>query len=449
MSNHKKLIANQALAFAAQLMPAIIGVLSFMLLVRVTSQEALGQFVIYMAAVVLFEMVKSGGLQSALVMRVASCTLEQQREVSGSAYWLSGLFSVSVSLILLILFLTGVFSTNPAIHIFCGLYAILGVITVPINIAEAEAVAHQDLKFLFWLRVTQSASTLLIAVYVWLSHAGLAGLATMHVIINGVLLLVILLLKKTNPLNILHKTKTEVLELYHLIKYTLATLATTNLLKTADTFLIGSMMGPAAVARYAIPLKLTELFEIPLRSLSTTAFPTLAANHNKKDYPKFRENFVQYLSWAYLIYIPALTLALILAPVVILIIGGQKYMDTVMIFRVFVLFGLFLPANRMTGISLDALQLPARNFRKVLIMAIINIVGDVIAIQVTHQLEWVAAISVLNAAVGAVIGWVMLEKTGKLPGKDLGKEIVQYCLHFVRLFLSKLKLVQPPATTHG
>ena len=82
-------------------------------------------------------------------------------------------------------------------------------------------------------------------------------------------------------------------------------------------------------------------------------------------------------------------------------------------------------------------------------MAIINIVGDVIAIQVTHQLEWVAAISVLNAAVGAVIGWVMLEKTGKLPGKDLGKEIVQYCLHFVRLFLSKLKLVQPPATTHG
>src|SRR5689334_18777809 len=112
----------QALAFASQLFPAIVGVLSFMLLVRVTERAVLGEYVIYLAAVVLFEMIKSGGLQSALVMRVSRSDGELQRRITGSAYWLGGIVSVSLSVILILVYFSGVFASQPGIQVFCGWY---------------------------------------------------------------------------------------------------------------------------------------------------------------------------------------------------------------------------------------------------------------------------------------------------------------------------------------
>jgi O-antigen/teichoic acid export membrane protein len=443
MSKTKQLMATQALAFAGQLLPAIVGVLSFMLLVRVATPIALGEFIIYMAAVVLFEMVKSGGLQSAIVMRVATGDEAARKKITGSAYWLGGIFSISISIILATLYFSGVFASQPGIAVFCGWYACLGIITLPLHIAEAEAVAAQQLQFLFWLRVAQSANALLIAVYAYFTNGGLQQFATVHLIFTAVLLLIVLLLKKTHPQYILHKTKEEVIKLFHLVKYSLATLATTNLLKTADTFLIGSLMGPASVAIYAIPLKLTELFEIPLRSLSTTAFPQMANNYNQKNTEGFRANFTQYVSLAYLIYIPALIIAFIFAPYIVLIIGGNKYADASNIFRVFILFGFFLPANRMTGIALDAMQLPAKNFIKVLIMAMLNIVGDIIAIQYTKQLQWVAFISVVNAAVGAYIGWWLIKHSPIFKNENIFSSVYKYCTLFVKQIFASRKLISP------
>ena len=441
MSATKKIMMKHALAFASQLLPAIVGVLSFMLLVRVAIPSVLGQYIIYMAAVILFEMVKSGGLQSALVMKVATDDAAMQKKIIGSAYWLGASFSLSVSFILVLLYFSGIFSSLPAIEIFCGWYACLGIITLPLHIAEAEAVAKQDLKFLFWFRLAQSTNGILIAAVALFFNAGLPLFATVHVCFTTLLLLMVLLSKKTNPLNIIYRTTEETKKLFQLIKYTFGTLAVTNLLKTADTFLIGSMMGPLGVAKYAVPLKLTELFEIPLRSLSTTAFPQLSANHNNTDHNAFKKTFVQYISWAYMIYIPCLLIAFVFAPFIVTVLGGQQYADTASIFRVFILFGFLLPANRMTGISLDALQLPNKNFQKVLVMAIINIVGDVAAIHFTHQLEWVAFVSVLNGALGVYIGWCMLMQTRLMQPTNIFKETTAYCKTFVMLILHRGKLV--------
>lgn len=81
----------QTLALMSQLVPAIIGVGSFMVLVRTAQPLVLGQYFIFMAAVVLFEMIKSGGLQSSLVMQISGKNDTQQKIIIGSAYWLGSL----------------------------------------------------------------------------------------------------------------------------------------------------------------------------------------------------------------------------------------------------------------------------------------------------------------------------------------------------------------------
>ena len=436
---NKSQATTQGLAFASQLLPAIIGLGSFMLLVRFTQPIVLGEYIIYLAAVVLFEMIKSGGLQSALVMRVSTDNRAQQLKIVGSAYWLGGLVVLASSILLILLFFLGIFSKQPSIQVFCGWYAVLGIVTLPLHIAEAEAVAKQDLKFLLFLRISQSANALIIAIYAFFKKGSLEEFATIHLVFTSFLMVCVLIARKTNPLHVRFKTMAEVKALFHLIKYTLATLATTNILKSADTFLIGGAMGPASVAQYAIPLKLTELFEIPLRSLSTTAFPQLAAKFNNNDSIGFKNSFIQYLSWAYLLYIPGLIGAFILAPYLVLFIGGQRYADTTLIFRVFILYGFLLPTDRMTGISLDALQKPAKNFQKVFVMAIVNIVADIIAIYFTHRLEWVAFASVLNALTGALLGWWMLERTGVLQQSNIWKEVYVYSHSFTQKASLQLK----------
>ncbi|MES2517371.1 MAG: oligosaccharide flippase family protein [Bacteroidota bacterium] len=439
MHKNKSQATIQGLAFASQLLPAIIGLGSFMLLVRATNPVILGEYIVYTTAVILFEMIKSGGLQSALVMRASTDDKDLQKTIIGSAYWLGGLISLSISVVLILLFFIGIFSKQPGVQIFCGWYAILGIVTLPLHIAEAEAVAKQDLKFLLLLRISQSANALIIAFYAFFREGSLEEFATVHLVFNFCLMVFVLIAKKTNPLNIRFKTMTEVKSLFNLIKYTLATLATTNVLKSADTFLIGSVMGPASVAQYAIPLKLTELFEIPLRSLSTTAFPQLAAKHNENDYNGFKKTLVQYLSWSYLLYIPGLVFAFILAPYLVLIIGGKQYADTAPIFRVFVFFGFLLPINRMTGICLDAIQKPNKNFYKVLVMAVINIIADLIAIYLTHDLVWVAFASVVNAIIGATLGWWMLDNTGLLKGGNVLSEILEYSKDFIAKLSNSFK----------
>ena len=432
MSSNKQKLVLQVQAFASQLLPAVIGVLSFMLLVRNTDAEVLGQFLIYMAAVVLFEMIKSGGLQSALVMRLSGSDTEAQKKIIGSAYWLGAVIAGGISIILFVLFISGVFKAQPGVQVFCGWYACLGIITLPLHIAEASAVAKQDIKFLLWLRILQSLNSLCIAVYAFFRGGTLETFAAIHLLFNAFVLLIVLFAGKTNPFHILHKITKEVKELYNLIRYTLATLATTNLLKSADTFLIGSFLGPKLVAAYAVPLKLTELFEIPLRSLSTTAFPQLAAKNNSGDHAGFRNLFTQYISWSYMLYIPALAAAFILAPFLVTTLGGNEYAFTAPVFRVFILYGLLLPADRLTGISLDALQKPKLNFIKVLLMAGINIIGDVMAIQFSGKLEWIAFASVVNAATGAIFGLWLLNKINIVSVRQLGNEVWSYSAGFAR-----------------
>ena len=79
----------------------------------------------------------------------------------------------------------------------------------------------------------------------------------------------LLLIRKTN--------KTSVKTLLNFGKYSTFTLIGTNLLSNADIIIISlSPFGNAAVALFSIPLKLTEIQQIPLRSFTATAFPKMS-----------------------------------------------------------------------------------------------------------------------------------------------------------------------------
>jgi len=126
----------------------------------------------------------------------------------------------------------------------------------------------------------------------------------------------------------------------------------------------------------------------------------------------------------------------------VLFLAGKQYVQTdattgfnaVNIVRVFSLYGLLLPIDRMTGIGLDSINKPNINALKVLFMVIANIAGDLIAIFVFKSLLLVAVASILFTLLGIWIGMIFLNKELSLHYS----EIFTHGAKFYRSIFNKL-----------
>jgi O-antigen/teichoic acid export membrane protein len=207
--------------------------------------------------------------------------------------------------------------------------------------------------------------------------------------------------------------------LLHFGKYTTFTLVGTNLLRSADTLIISlSPLGSSAVALYSIPMKLTELQQIPLRSFVATAFPKMSKASIQGKMDEVREHFYAYAGALTYLFIFVSLFTFAFADLFVLFLAGKKYLQTdpstgfnaVNIVRVFSIYGLLLPIDRMTGIGLDSINKPNINAIKVLFMVIANVVGDIIAIFLFKSLILVAVGSIFFTILGIWIGMYFLDK---------------------------------------
>ena len=212
-----------------------------------------------------------------------------------------------------------------------------------------------------------------------------------------------------------HTTKV----LLNFSKYTTFTLIGTNLLRSADTFIISfSPLGTAAVALYSIPMKLTELQQIPLRSFAATAFPKLSRASMQKNVAEVKEIFYTYTGAMTYLFIGISLVTFVFADLFILILGGKQYLGTdpvtgfnaATIMRIFSIYGLLLPIDRMTGIGLDSINKPNINFLKVLYMVIANVIGDIIAIFIFKSLSLVAVASIFFTIIGIWVGFFYMDR---------------------------------------
>jgi O-antigen/teichoic acid export membrane protein len=97
-----------------------------------------------------------------------------------------------------------------------------------------------------------------------------------------------------------------------------------------------------------------------------------------------------------------------LAKPLTLLLGGDAYVESFTIFQIFLIYSLLLPMDRFAGVTLDAINRPVLNTVKVLCMAFVNIVGDILVIHYFGSLEGVAICTILNSAAGVVAGNLFL-----------------------------------------
>ena len=420
MLNIKKIITNDnTLSLAGNMSLALWGLVSFFILARTLSPFEWGIWTLFIMAGNMAEMFRSGLTSTALVRFLSGAEGEERNKLIGSN-WLIGL-NLTVFLSILIIIANFFFKdhfTASGWGLFFTWYPLLALLNLPFNNAITVLQADQKFgKILFIRSVSNGGFVLFLVVNYFFLKLGLYPILYFYLGIN-IFTSFLTIVLRWDGLKYLRKATRETnKKLIKFGKYTMGTLLGSDLLRSSDAFIISlsPILGPVGVAYFSIPMKLTQLLDIPLRSFLATAFPKMSKASIKGDIIEVTKIFYQYTGALVYMFLVFAIVAYIFSDFFVLFLGGKKYVAVVPVYQIFILYGLLLPLDRFTGVALDSVNKPKMNFYKVIVMAIANIIGDCIAVFIVpifypgvtmiEQLMMVAGATIIMTIIGMIMGF--------------------------------------------
>ncbi|HOZ69267.1 MAG TPA: hypothetical protein PK328_07895 [Chitinophagaceae bacterium] len=429
---HKIIREDNFLSLAGNLVIAAAGLAGFALLARSLQLNQFGEWMLFISSGSFIEMFRFGITNTGLVRYLSGADEHTRIKLIGSNSVISLISSLVIIALLVscnLLFHTSL--EKAGYGLFFTWYPLLALVNLPWN--NALVVLQADRKYGKMLLIKSMNSLpflMVVLVNYFTGYFTLTQLAIALLIINALTSLISLAAGWDGLRYIFKATRASTNTLLHFGKYTTFTLVGTNLLRSADSIIISlSPMGVNAVALYSIPLKLTELQQIPLRSFAATAFPKMskASIHGKLD--ELKKLFYTYTGAITYLFVGVSLITFVFADFFVLVLAGKSFLQNnpdagqaISIVRIFSLYGLLLPLDRMTGIGLDSINKPGVNALKVLIMVLVNIAGDLIAVFVFQSLLLVAISSILFTAMGIWLGMYFLNKELHLRYRDIFTE---------------------------
>lgn len=434
------------MSLSGNLVIALLGFASFAVIARSYSMDIFGQWVLFISFGAFIEMFRFGITNTAIIRYLSGAQNEDRIKFIGSNALIGLIATIFIAIILII---SNYFFREPirsaGYELFFTWYPLMAFVNLPWNNALVIMQADRLFGKILLIKFINSGLffMVILANYFFIGMT-LLQLVFFMLIINALTSL-LCLLQGWDGLRYIRSASADTnKKLLDFGKYTTFTLIGTNMLRSADTLIISlSPLGPAAVALYSIPLKLTELQLVPLRSFAATAFPKLSKASMQERIEEFKTIFYEYSGALTYLFILISIVTFIFADFFVLLLGGADYIgidpvtgvNIASIVRVFSLYGLLLPIDRMTGVGLDSLNKPGKNLVKVGFMVIANIIGDLIAVFVFKSLIAVAIASVLFTLVGVLIGFYLLNHEVRINSKL----IFSFGLDFYKRYFIKFK----------
>jgi O-antigen/teichoic acid export membrane protein len=398
-----------------------ISLLSFVIMAilyrKLPDKSDIGVWVLFQTVLGLVDTIRTGFLTTAAIRFYAGASKERAAEVTGSTWFLATIITGIVLLINGLAFLFLSLITDISILFIIKWLGLSFIITLPIIVANCTLQGDDRFDRLLYMRAINQGSFLL---------AIMALVATNLLTLNNLVYCflgssfvtaVFVMIKGWSYLHAWKsRSKSAVKEIFDFGRYSVGTTVSSNLLRSADIFLIKFLFpkgeSEALIGIYRLGLLSLEIIEIPLRSFIATAMTSLSAAENQLKKEQFIYLMKKYTGMLTVFIIPAVIGAWLFADVAVYIVAGQKYAGTAAanIIRIFMSFALLFPFDRFFALSLDVLKQPRINYYKVILMLLVNVAGDIVGYYTTHSIYGIAAATFLPTLVGVWVGYHYLRK---------------------------------------
>ena len=408
---------------ASSVVSACLGMLNFALLARFINTELLGEWIFFIALLGLLEMARTGLLGNAFQKLYFDKTSEShKRAVIGSTWKLAALTNAVVliaSFLLYLLFsildisfaythflwwipaaMIGSQATNIGVWIMSAREKYISVLWIMCSIQVVFMIGI----YLITINVLDSNDL----IYILIASQIIPGLIITSLGYNGIS-------------NWKKGRKKDVSVLFNFGKYTFGTSLGTSLLKSSDTFLLMPFLGPAAVTIYGVPEKVLRVIEVPLQGFIAAYFPPMAQVNQQEGAAALRDLLLRSMGYLFWLLICPLGLVWFFTPELIALIAGSEFSESQEVFKIFILYIILIPFDRLNGMALDILNQPKFNLRKVTIMVLVNILGDLLVLTNGGGITGVAYVSIATYFSGILVGFWYLNDFIPINLKDIFK----------------------------
>lgn len=386
-----------------QLLLAVYGFALLFLLFHLSSREEAGRWLLFVSAISLADMVMHGFLQTP-VIRLLSASDRSTDSINSMAANIIA-FALAIWSILSISVLVANNYIDSELTRDLLWYPILGLLMIAYNAGWWINHALSDFRSIFLQRVIFVVVSFSIILY---SYITTNELLTQNIIISQIVAYLIsniiswLKIRKLRP-TVSQVKIAEQKYFFNYGKYTAGSMMMGSLLRNADIFMIAAFLGQAQVAVYSAAQKMVEIFEVVLRGLAAHSLPEFC---KLKDSPEILlRQYRKKTSQLMLVFlVPSILMFIFSKEIIHLISGSSQYSDASIILKVFMVYVLFLIADRMTGVTLEAMGMARHNFTKMIALMVVNITGNFIALYYFRSLTGVAIVSIAATASGVVLG---------------------------------------------
>jgi O-antigen/teichoic acid export membrane protein len=430
-------------SLALQLSSSLIGFVTFMLLARYLNKHDFGLWVIYITSFTFLDMLRAGLTQNAVIRYLSGAKGLEEKQLIGSNLRINLIISSSLAIIVFLAYLIFQNSLKDSgYYLFFKYFPIMIMLNYPVVNAISLLQAYMRFHIILYIRLIEGGGFLIFLVLNnSFFHFGVEQIIIAQFVLIALISLCCQTLGYDGIKNWKYASKESNQKILSFGKFSVGTLIGSNLLKSADTFIIGlsAVLGPAAVAVYSIPFKVIEVIEVPLRSFSQTLFPKLSKLSIEGKADELKKSFYAHTGALTLLIIPFLILLFIFSGEVMTLIGGSDYANSAIIFRIILIYGITMPLSRFSGVTLDSINKPEKNFIKMLFMVGANIIGDLIAVFIFHSLIGVAIVTIVFSVLGIFLGYYFLNREISLQLNQFFKQGISFYKEYSSFLISLLR----------
>ena len=354
----------------------LFGFAGFYLLVRILDKHSFGTWTLFMSTTTIAEMIRSGLIQNALIRFLSHSPEEEHDSILSASFFMSG--AITLCCIILTVssaeFLAKIWHSPELVQMFY-VYSIAYILSGLLSQFHWMEQAHLSFLGVFiTIFIKQSLFFFYVLVYYFL-HYKIVLINLVYVqaisLVAGIVVEYFFVRKYLSFRFKIHLSWVK--KLFHYGKFVFGTSVSGLVSSTVDQMMLGALLSPAATGAFNIAVRIMGLVEIPTNTMAVMVFPQSAKRMATGGHEAIKYLYEKSVGTVLALVVPCFLFLVLFPDLVVHVIAGNKYPETIPIIKVTVLYCLFVPYSRQFGTILDSIGRPKMNFVFVLMAAFLNI----------------------------------------------------------------------------